>query len=220
MAIKKSLLKAMIVEIFVFGSVCAVGFSLLISAAEGLIVNPTVAINALKARGSSEASSSRLNLAAASYGTASSSSSYANLSPRQLIAEGMKAFRDGNIDDSIDFFNRADRAVPDGSLRPYLWQRGISFYYADLFRQGSDQFRFDVRVNPLDVEEIVWDIACLSRMNADTLPPPNMMALPKGKKDRRKIMVRNNSNVTVIPTDVTVTFLLYFLLYWLTRYIL
>jgi hypothetical protein len=73
-------------------------------------------------------------------------------------------------------------------LRPFLWQRGISYYYQDKFAKGSEQFRYDVKVNPLDVEEIVWDIACLSRLQPDTVPPPTMMSLPKGKQDRRKIM--------------------------------
>ena len=108
--------------------------------------------------------------------------------PRQLVSEGMQAFRKGDIQGSIRFFDRADVAVPDGSLRPFLWQRGISYYYNDQFQYGSDQFRFDVRVNPLDVEEIVWDIACLSRLQPDAVPPPTMMALPTGKTDRRKIM--------------------------------
>lgn len=45
-------------------------------------------------------------------------------------------------------------------------------------------------MNPLDVEEIVWDIASLSRLDPSSVPPPSMMSLPKGKTDRRKIMVR------------------------------
>lgn len=109
-------------------------------------------------------------------------------SPRKLVSDGMQAFREGKVQDSIDLFDRADRAVPDGSLRPFLWQRGISYYYKDEFSKGSEQFRYDVKVNPLDVEEIVWDITCLSRLQPDTLPPPSMMSLPKGKQDRRKIM--------------------------------
>jgi tetratricopeptide (TPR) repeat protein len=109
-------------------------------------------------------------------------------SPRQLVADGMIAFRQGKIQESIDLFDRADHAVPDGSLRPYLWQRGISYYYNDEFDKGSHQFRSDVAVNPLDVEEIVWDIACLSRLDPAHVPPSNMLSLPKGAKDRRRIM--------------------------------
>lgn len=109
-------------------------------------------------------------------------------SPRQLVSRGMQAFREGKVEESIDLFDQADKAVPDGSLRPFLWQRGISYYYADQFDKGSNQFRYDVQVNPLDVEEIVWDIACLSRLDPDHVPPPSMMSLPRGKQDRRKIM--------------------------------
>ena len=58
-----------------------------------------------------------------------------------------------------------------------------------LFVTLSDQFRTDVQVNPLDVEEIVWDIASQSRLNPSEIPPKSMMSLPPGKSDRRKIMV-------------------------------
>ena len=117
----------------------------------------------------------------------------ADVNPRLLVSRGMNTFREGNVEESIQMFDRADNAAPDGSLRPFLWQRGISYYYADRFKEGSDQFRFDVRVNPLDVEEIVWDIACLSRLDPENIPPPSMMSLPKGRKDRRRIMASLNT---------------------------
>ena len=112
---------------------------------------------------------------------ASSISPSSSESPRTLIRKGMQSFRDGDVSSSLMYFDRADES--DGSLRPYLWQRGISYYYLDQFRQGSHQvhtlpnlwsilckifclgslfcllyplqFRLDVSVNPLDVEEIV-----------------------------------------------------------------
>lgn len=117
-----------------------------------------------------------------------SNASALQASPRALVNAGMQAFREGKVKASIDLFDQADESVPDGSLRPFLWQRGISYYYNDDFQKGSDQFRFDVKVNPLDVEEIVWDIACLSRLDPDDFPPPNRMSLPKDKQDRRRIM--------------------------------
>mmetsp|Transcript_17087 Transcript_17087/g.22178 ORF Transcript_17087/g.22178 Transcript_17087/m.22178 type:complete len:246 (+) Transcript_17087:114-851(+) len=107
-------------------------------------------------------------------------------SPRQLIDLGMRRFRSGDVIGSIECFDSAEHK--DSSIRPYLWQRGLSYYYADMFQLGSDQFRFDVSVNPLDVEEIVWDIACLARIDGKNLDQSKMMSLPKGKKDRRKIM--------------------------------
>ena len=71
--------------------------------------------------------------------SSSSNSGEENLSPRQLVQSGMNAFINGDIDSSIKYFDRADRSVPNGSLKPYLWQRGISYYYADRFQDGSDQ---------------------------------------------------------------------------------
>jgi len=100
----------------------------------------------------------------------------------------MQSFRENDVSGSLEYFDRADKAVTDGSLKPYLWQRGITYYYLNSFRDGSDQFRLDVSVNPLDVEEIVWDIACLARIDPESFPPPNKMALPRGKTDRRRIM--------------------------------
>jgi len=110
-----------------------------------------------------------------------------NESPKALVSRGMEAFRQGDIDGSIFFFDAADEKT-EGKLNPYLWQRGLSYYYADRFQEGSKQFKTDVAVNPMDVEEIVWDIACLNRMNCGKTPKDQMMSLPVGKRDRRKIM--------------------------------
>lgn len=108
-------------------------------------------------------------------------------SSRQLIYQGMELFRQGDVKGSIEKF---DATVPPGS-KAYLWQRGLSYYYAEEFAKGSQQFRDDVLRSPLDVEEIVWDIACLLRLDSSAFPPPTMMSLPAGKTDRRSIMVRN-----------------------------
>lgn len=61
------------------------------------------------------------------------------VSPRALVAQGMEAFQKGDVKGSIDLFDRADAKVPDGSLTPYLWQRGLSYYYADQFEDASKQ---------------------------------------------------------------------------------
>jgi len=111
-------------------------------------------------------------------------------SPRILVQKGMQCFRNYDVPSSLYYFDKADAlAVPKGSLSPYLWQRGISYYYLNRFQEGSNQFRLDVSVNPLDVEEIVWDIACLTRIDDNnTFPPEKRMKLPNGKTDRRRIM--------------------------------
>lgn len=126
------------------------------------------------------------------------------LSPRKLVQLGMIYFKQGDVESSIEIFDRAEKL--DDSLTPYLWQRGISYYYVDRFQDGSDQFRYDVKVNPLDVEEIVWDIACqymANRKNEKVVV--DKMSLPKGKTDRRKIMV---SLVMLLGMNI-VTFIIY-----------
>ena len=109
---------------------------------------------------------------------------------QKLVFQGMEAFRMGRIDESIQWFDQAQALRP--TLLPYLWQRGISYYYAGKYAEASRQFRTDVQVNPLDVEEIVWDIAAQSQQQKTKNGQNSiqMMALPQGKTDRRKIMVR------------------------------
>jgi hypothetical protein len=63
------------------------------------------------------------------------------ISPRQLVAQGMDAFRKGDVHGSIQLFDQADAMLPDGSLTPFLWQRGLSYYYADQFEVASKQAR-------------------------------------------------------------------------------
>lgn len=65
-----------------------------------------------------------------------------DVSPRILVSQGMEAFRKGDIRGSIDLFDEADSRAPDGSLTPYLWQRGLSLYYADRFEDASKQVSF------------------------------------------------------------------------------
>lgn len=137
---------------------------------------------------------------------------------RTYVQRGMFAFRNTNnnnvkqnIMESIECFTTA--ATLDDTMIPYLWQRGISFYYNDDYTLASQQFRTDVQVNPYDTEEIVWDIASQCRnyyniynenqqherqQKSDPsfllfpfpLSKDQMLSLPKDTKDRRRIMVR------------------------------
>jgi len=65
------------------------------------------------------------------------------------------------------------------SQTPYLWQRGLSLYYADRFQDGADQFRRDVAVNPNDTEEAIWAYLCEVRSPAADL------LLPNGRREGR-----------------------------------
>mmetsp|Transcript_40628 Transcript_40628/g.84565 ORF Transcript_40628/g.84565 Transcript_40628/m.84565 type:complete len:230 (+) Transcript_40628:91-780(+) len=105
---------------------------------------------------------------------------------RRLISQGMATFRQGQVQKSIELFDGAEMEEPRFS--PYLWQRGLSYYYADEFTKAQEQFRTDVKVNPLDVEEIVWDIASALRLDPTNFPVKNALSLPPNQRDRRPIM--------------------------------
>jgi len=42
------------------------------------------------------------------------------------------------------------------TVKPYLWQRGLSLFYAGRYADAAEQFRTDVAVNPNDTEEAIW----------------------------------------------------------------
>ncbi|KXS13219.1 hypothetical protein M427DRAFT_156882 [Gonapodya prolifera JEL478] len=84
------------------------------------------------------------------------------MSASELVTRGMRLFVGGDIAASIRAFDDAMRLDP--KIRPRLWQRGLSLYYADRFQDGAEQFAIDVSYNPNDTEESVWHFLCLSRM--------------------------------------------------------
>lgn len=106
---------------------------------------------------------------------------------RQYIRSGMEQFRNGDIATSIQLFDAAEAADPN--IAPFLWQRGISYYYDNRFNNASVQFRLDTSVNPNDTEEIVWDIASQLRTmknGGSTFPIDNPLKLPR--PDPRPVM--------------------------------
>ncbi|ETW99513.1 MAG: hypothetical protein ETSY1_14740 [Candidatus Entotheonella factor] len=74
------------------------------------------------------------------------------------VQRGMMQFKLGRIEASIADFDQAEQRNP--SLTPYLWQRGLSYYYAARFDDGARQFEVDLQVNGQDVEETVWRYLC------------------------------------------------------------
>lgn len=82
--------------------------------------------------------------------------------PKAYIQRGMIRFKLADIDGSIQDFDTAEQL--DASLTPYLWQRGLSLYYAERFAEGAQQFEVDLTVNAQDVEETVWRYLCQARL--------------------------------------------------------
>ncbi|HAA28857.1 MAG TPA: hypothetical protein DCE56_15695 [Cyanobacteria bacterium UBA8553] len=81
--------------------------------------------------------------------------------PQGYVRRGMVKFKLAQIDESITDFDRAESIAPH--LSPYLWQRGLSYYYAERFEEGAQQFELDLTVNPQDVEETVWRYLCITQ---------------------------------------------------------
>jgi hypothetical protein len=76
----------------------------------------------------------------------------------------------------------------DPRRKPYLWQRGLSLYYAGRYQDGANQFKTDVAVNPNDTEEQIWHLLCLSKIDdIGSLDKARIQKLQVGN-DRRPIM--------------------------------
>ena len=103
--------------------------------------------------------------------------------PQAYIRHGMAHFKLANIDASIQDFDRAEQL--DSRLLPYLWQRGLSYYYAERFEEGAKQFEVDLTVNAQDVEETVWRYLCIARLKGVTEARKSLLVV---KNDPRLVM--------------------------------
>ena len=105
-------------------------------------------------------------------------------SEASVTQQGMQAFSEGKVEESIERYDSVIEANPQ--LKPYLWQRGLSLYYADRFAEGAEQFAADVAVNPNDTEEQIWHLLCLARLYGG-LEKARPFKLTVGT-DQRKVM--------------------------------
>ena len=78
--------------------------------------------------------------------------------PQIHNAIGAAAFKNADIERSIEAFDAAIEQEP--AQEPHHWQRGISYYYAERFAEGEEQFQMHRAVNPQDVENAVWHFLC------------------------------------------------------------
>lgn len=104
--------------------------------------------------------------------------------PNAYIRRGMVKFQLAKINESIDDFDIAEKL--DSRLKPYLWQRGLSYYYAGRFAEGAQQFEIDLTVNSQDVEETVWRYLCMARLVGVTEARRQLLTV---KNDPRRIML-------------------------------
>ncbi|MBD2693761.1 tetratricopeptide repeat protein [Anabaena catenula] len=103
--------------------------------------------------------------------------------PNAYIQRGMFYFKLAKIEESIQDFDTAEKL--DSQITPYLWQRGLSYYYAQRFAEGAKQFEIDLTVNSQDVEETVWRYLCIARLSGVTEARNSLLPV---KNDSRQIM--------------------------------
>lgn len=103
--------------------------------------------------------------------------------PAAYVQRGMVRFKLAQINESIDDFDTAERLKP--GITPYLWQRGLSYYYAQNFTEGASQFEVDLTVNSRDVEETVWRYLCIARLQGATEARKSLLTV---KNDPRLVM--------------------------------
>jgi tetratricopeptide (TPR) repeat protein len=104
-------------------------------------------------------------------------------SANAYVQRGMMQFKLGRIDASIADFDRAEQLNP--TLTPYLWQRGLSYYYAARFADGARQFEVDLQVNAQDVEETVWRYLCQAQLQGADAAREALLAV---RNDPRPVM--------------------------------
>ena len=103
--------------------------------------------------------------------------------PNAYIRRGMVNFQLAKIDESLQDFDMAEQL--DVRIKPYLWQRGLSYYYAQRFAEGAKQFEIDLTVNAQDVEETVWRYLCIARSLGVEEARNSLLTV---KNDPRRIM--------------------------------
>lgn len=102
---------------------------------------------------------------------------------RLYVQRGMVHFKLGDMAAAIGDFDRA--AHLDPALTPYLWQRGLAYYYAGRFADGVNQFEVDLTVNGHDVEETVWRYLCQAQVQG---APAARVGLLPVRHDTRPVM--------------------------------
>jgi len=103
--------------------------------------------------------------------------------PKVYLQRGMTYFKLGHIAEAIADFDRAEHLTP--ALTPYLWQRGLAYYYAERFTDGATQFEVDLTVNKHDVEETVWRYLCQAQLEGTQVARASLLPV---RNEARPVM--------------------------------
>lgn len=78
-----------------------------------------------------------------------------------LFQEGVQAFFDAKPKESVAAFDKLIALEPPAA--PQLWQRGLSLYYVEDYKEGRKQFELHQTVNGNDVENAAWHFICIAK---------------------------------------------------------
>lgn len=82
--------------------------------------------------------------------------------PRLYITRGMLYFQLGQLHDSLKDFNKAEELNPQ--LTPYLWQRGLTYYYLAKYAKAARQFELSLSIHSQDIETTLWFFLCIAQL--------------------------------------------------------
>ena len=81
--------------------------------------------------------------------------------PEDYHQHGCDLFKMGKFKESVAAFDQYLALKPE--RQPSHWQRGISCYYAGLYKEGAKQFEAYQDFDNADVENAVWRYMCMAR---------------------------------------------------------
>ena len=96
--------------------------------------------------------------------------------PGALHERGMEHFFAGRIQESLQDWDREIELMP--ARDPYHWQRGLAYYYAEMYEEGVAQFVRHQTVNGHDVENAVWHFLCVVRAKGGSVEKARKNLIP------------------------------------------
>ena len=82
-------------------------------------------------------------------------------SPHAEYLRGVHLFRLQEFKQSVAAFDRYVILRPEAERK--LWERGISHYYAEMYKEGAEQFALYQTYHDNDVENSVWRFICMAK---------------------------------------------------------
>ncbi|HIK37410.1 MAG: hypothetical protein NZ901_11640 [Geminocystis sp.] len=117
-------------------------------------------------------------------------------SPRLYIQRGMIHFKLALLKESLRDFNKAEELNPQ--ITPYLWQRGLTYYYLGKYAKAYRQFELVHTVSRQNIEDSLWIYLSMAKLEG---AEEARKYLPAIKRDSRAFM-RQIYQVYAGMTDV------------------